>query len=56
MTHLDINHEVINYQFWKIKQLTWQKMQAPFLFPSMVEALMINSISGTSVSAILANF
>ena len=30
-------------------------MQAPFLRPSMVDALMINSISGTSVSAILAN-
>ena len=36
---------------------SWQKMQAPFLRPSMVDALMISSISGTlnpfSPSAIL---
>ena len=36
---------------------SWQKMHAPFLLPSMVDALMISSISGTlnpfSASAIL---
>ena len=30
---------------------TWQKIQAPFLRPSMVDALIMSSISGTSVSA-----
>ena len=32
------------------RSATWQKRQAPFLLPSMVEALMISSISGISPS------
>ena len=28
---------------------SWQKMQAPFRRPSMVEALMMSSISGTAL-------
>merc|ERR1719264_1123229 len=42
---------------YRSMKYSWQKMQAPFLRPSMVDALMISSISGTlnpfSPSAIL---
>ncbi len=37
---------------YKSMKYSWQKMQAPFLLPSMVEALMISSISGTLFSMI----
>ena len=29
--------------------VTWQKIHAPFLLPSMVDALMMSSISGTDI-------
>ncbi len=37
------------------KSVTWQKRQAPFLRPSMVDALMISSISGMFVSSSISN-
>ena len=46
--------KTLDFDDWKIQVFTWQKMQAPFLRPSMVEALMMSSISGTSGSAMAA--
>merc|ERR1719483_1057591 len=36
---------------YRSMKYSWQNRQAPFLRPSMVEALMINSISGMGLAA-----
>ena len=41
---------------YRSMKYSWQKMHAPLRLPSIVEALMMSSISGTSVSAILYCF
>ena len=57
---VNIWRQKLSFSLWShYTVITWQKMQAPFLLPSIVEAFMMSSISGTSAifscSAIVKN-